>query len=107
MKACDLEGFAAADVCARELVIATDHIGLCLGKLGPVALVGVAGKLVAFAAHNPGDLVVTGLSALGTGESVGSCFGRFVEEIALFHESDTPQIEEAPLSEKPQQSLMN
>jgi hypothetical protein len=38
---------------------------------------------------------------------VGSCFGRFVEEIALFHESDTPQIEEAPLSEKPQQSLMN
>jgi len=89
LKAGDFEGFAAADVHTGEFVVAANHIGLRLCELGAVALVGVAWKLSAFAAHHPCDFVLAWLSTLGTGEVVGSCFGGFVEEVAFFHVSIT------------------
>lgn len=85
LEAGDLKGLAATDIRARELVIATNHVGLGLGELGAVALIGMARELCSFAANDPGDFVVARLAAFGTGEGVGSSLGGFVEEVTFFH----------------------
>ena len=86
MEGGDLEGLAAADVLAGELVVAADHVGLGLGEAGSVALVGVARELGALAADDPGDFILGRLAAFGTGEVVGALLGGFVEKIAFFHD---------------------
>ena len=44
LHACDLKSLAAAHVLAAHPVVATQHVGLRLGKLGPVALLGPRGQ---------------------------------------------------------------
>ena len=85
LNAGDFKAFAAAHVLAHDHVIAADHIGLGFGELGAVALVGAAGKLALFGAHQPGEFVVTGLAAMRAGEGVGFPGFLFVEKIALVH----------------------
>jgi hypothetical protein len=85
LQLCNLEGLAAADVGAGELVVAAHHIGLRLGKAGSIALVGSAGQLRTLAPHYPGDLVLARLAALGAREGVGSQFRGLVEKIPFFH----------------------
>ncbi len=81
----DFERFAAADVGAGELVVASYHVRLRFGKAGTVTLVGAAGKLGTFTAYDPADLVFAWLTALGAGEGMGSQFGCFVKKVPLFH----------------------
>src|ERR1035437_1386939 len=85
LQGADLEGFAAADVGAGQLFVASYHVRLCLGELGAVALVGAAGQLGPLAPDDPGDLVLARLPALGTGQRVGALLGRLVEVVAFFH----------------------
>ena len=85
LQARDFKWFTATDVHTRELVISPNHIGLRLGELGAIALVRMTGKLSALSTNHPGDLVVSGLSTLGTDKVVGSCFGGLVEKVAFFH----------------------
>src|SRR3954454_18027786 len=70
LQAGDLERLAAAHVRAGQFIVAAHHVGLRFGKFGAIAFVGIAGQLRAFAADYPGDLVIVGLPALGTGEAV-------------------------------------
>src|SRR5437868_1299983 len=79
------KAFAAADVFAHDHVVAADHIRLRLGELGAVALVSTAGKLLLLGAHQPCELILTGLAAVGTGKRVGFPGFLFVEKIALVH----------------------
>src|ERR1035437_972178 len=85
LQGADLEGFAAADVGAGQLFVASYHVRLRLGELGAVALVGAAGQLGPLAPDDPGDLVLARLPALGTGQRVGALLGRLVEVVAFFH----------------------
>jgi hypothetical protein len=85
LKGGDLEGLSAANIGARQLVVTSYHVRLSFGEAGAVALVGPARKLVLFAADDPGDFVVGGLSAPGTSETMGSLLGGFVEKVPFFH----------------------
>ena len=85
LQAGDVEGLAAADVKAGELVVAAHHVGLGLGEASAVAFIGVPGKLGALAADYPGDFVLGGLAAFGTGEVVCALLRGLCEKFALFH----------------------
>jgi hypothetical protein len=63
----NLKGFAAADIGARQFVVASYHVRLRFGEAGAVTLVGAAGQLRAFAPDDPSDLVFGGLAAFGAG----------------------------------------
>src|ERR1019366_2918569 len=88
----DLEGLAAADVDAGQLVVAAHHIRLRLGESAPVPLIGVARQLRPFPPHHPGHLVLARLPALGAGEGMRPLFRRLVEKISLFHRSPAPGL---------------
>jgi len=81
----DLEALAAADVFACDHVVAAHHIGLGLGEAGAVALVGMAGQGVLFAADEPAELILVGLAAVGAGEGVVALLGTLVKKITFFH----------------------
>ncbi len=81
----DFEAFAAADVAAGYHVIAADHVGLGFGEAGPIAVVGVARELGAFAADYPLNLMIGGLAAVRADEGVSARFVGFCEKIAFFH----------------------
>ena len=84
---CDLKGFTAANVGARQLVVASYHVRLCFGEAGAVTLVGSTRELRAFTAHDPCDFVFSGLPALGANESVRALLGGLVEKVAFFQVS--------------------
>ena len=86
----DLEGLAATDVGAGQLVVATHHVGLGLGKTRAVALIGVARQLCALPAHYPGHAVFARLPALGAGKGVCALLRGLCEKLPLFHGSDSP-----------------
>src|SRR6266571_4542608 len=79
------KSLAAADVFAHDHVVAADHIRLGFGELGAVAFVGTAEKLLLLGAHQPCELILTSLAAVGTGKRVGFPGFLFVEKIALVH----------------------
>jgi hypothetical protein len=81
----DFKAFAAANVAAGDHVVAANHVGLGFGEAGPVALVGIAWQLSAFAPDNPVDDVVAGLAAMGANEGVSFLFVGFREKFAFFH----------------------
>jgi hypothetical protein len=81
----NLKRLAASDVGAGNFVVAAHHVGLCLGKAGPVALVRAAWQLRPFAADHPADFVFASLAALGAGQRVAAKFCSLVEKIPLFH----------------------
>jgi len=81
----DFKTLAAAGIGAVGGVVAQHHVVLRLGETGAVAVVGAAGKLALLAANEPVQLILTRYATPGTDERVGSEFGSFVKEIALFH----------------------
>jgi hypothetical protein len=81
----DLEGLAAADIHAGKFFVASHHVGLRLGEFGTVTLVSPTGQLRTLATHNPCNLVLARLPALGASQHMGALFGRFIEKIAFFH----------------------
>jgi hypothetical protein len=85
LKLGDFEALAAADVAAGYEVVAADHVGLGFGEAGPVALIGVARQLGALAAHDPVDLVIAGLSAVGADQGMRFLLIGFGEKFAFFH----------------------
>jgi hypothetical protein len=105
LEACNFEWFAAPDIHAGELVVAPNHVGLGLCELRAIALVGVAGQLSSFPPYDPGDLVVSGLAALGAGQIVRPCFGGLVEKLAFIHWFTSPVQRKSPVVEIPRQSL--
>ena len=80
MQARDLEALAAADVFATHLIVAAHHIGLRLGKAGAIPLIGIALQRCLLATHQPGDLVLPGLAAVGAGQRVGALLRPLIKK---------------------------
>jgi hypothetical protein len=81
----DFETLAAADVLAHHHVVAAEHIGLRLGKLGAIAIVGTGREIFLFSADEPLDFVFGGLTAVRAKKAGRFLIGAFVEEFAFIH----------------------
>ncbi len=81
----NFKALAAADVLAHHHIVATDHVRLRFGKLGPVTLVGSAGELLLLGPYQPCQFVLAGLAAVRTRKRVCFLGFFFVEKIALVH----------------------
>src|SRR5579871_4119005 len=66
----DLEGLTAVRVLAGDLIVFAYHITARLGIHGATALVGIRRQRAFLSAHQPGDLVISGLAAVGAGQLV-------------------------------------
>jgi hypothetical protein len=88
----DIEAFAATDILAGEYIIGANHVTLGLGETGAIPFVCVAAELVLLTAHEPPDLILAWLTAVRTGQGVGSLLGAFVEKVAFFHYLVPPGI---------------
>src|SRR2546430_7244806 len=70
LNSCHLEALTATDIFAGDHVILTHHVGARLSELGAVALVRAWRQLTFVRAHQPRQLVISGLPAVRTNEIV-------------------------------------
>lgn len=82
----NIKGLAAANICTSKLVIAANHVGLCLCKACPIPFIGSTRNLRPFAPNNPSHFVLSRLTALGAGDGVGALLRGLNKKIAFFHD---------------------
>ena len=85
LNACHFKALAAAHILARNYVVAAHHVGLGLGEAGAIALISIPRKSVLFAPHEPAQLIIASLPAMGTGKHVIALFGSLVKKFPFFH----------------------
>jgi hypothetical protein len=67
-----IEPLPASHVLAPHGIIAPHHVALRLGETGPVAVIGSSRELRFLSPDNPVNLILSLLSAVGTGHHVSS-----------------------------------
>src|SRR5205814_6175 len=67
------------------LVVSPHHVRLSLGKLCPVALIGVAGKLRPLASYHPGNFIFPRLSTFRAVQGMCPLLRGLIEKVPLFH----------------------
>jgi hypothetical protein len=76
---------AATHVLAHHHIVSPQHIRLSLRELRSIAIVGARWQGFLFHAHQPLDLILSGLMAVGTSQVSWLLVRLFIEKLAFIH----------------------